>query len=365
MSKKAITIPNQTPANSVSQLKGATLETFIKYLRQTGTGFMIIGHDHHLRYINEAAMDILRNGIKMELDPMKNFTEQVSIERRAYIREYINSGLQGNLVSYEIEYPMIEAGESRWLSIKGVPVKKNDGSTEAVAVEIHDISLQKEMESRLEEMRLSHKKEVVRSVIQNMEIDRREIANVLHENINQVLAAAKLFIETERDEHGNLTACKQGAVDILSETILEINKICNNINPDSLKHVGIVDLLHDIAEILGKDKRVSIRLDTTGHIASLHCDKEHELTLLRVAQETTNRLCHFDFVKEIGINFRHVDQKMFLDIMCDRGKIDLDLLAGELVMRNLTNRCEQYGGAFTLTTDADCLIMSAWLPNWE
>jgi hypothetical protein len=42
---------------------------------------------------------------------------------------------------------------------------------------------------------------------------------------------------------------------IIGETAAELNKICNDINPDALRHVSLVELLGDMLTRHAKEKK--------------------------------------------------------------------------------------------------------------
>jgi signal transduction histidine kinase len=73
-------------------------------------------------------------------------------------------------------------------------------------------------QANIESTAVSKQKEVIDMIIRHMESDRREIANSLHEQINQVLAAAKLMLPNPGSQHPlphnhckKLAAAKSGA----------------------------------------------------------------------------------------------------------------------------------------------------------
>jgi signal transduction histidine kinase len=132
---------------------------------------------------------------------------------------------------------------------------------------------------------IRRQREIIDAVIRHMEADRREIAASLHEHINQVLAAAKMMLEGMPCMTQEMECYTRQVSLIIGETVAELNKICNDINPDALRHVSLVELVGDMMTRLAREKNITVEFDGSGYFSKMKRDPEHELTMLRIIQE--------------------------------------------------------------------------------
>jgi hypothetical protein len=131
-------------------------------------------------------------------------------------------------------------------------------------------------QANIESTAVSKQKEVIDIIIRHMESDRREIANSLHEQINQVLAAAKLMLENMPCITAEMECYTKQVSTIINKTLTELNKICNDINPDALRHVSLVSLVGDMLTRLAREKSIVVHFDGSGYRTDLKRNPEHE-----------------------------------------------------------------------------------------
>ncbi len=207
-------------------------------------------------------------------------------------------------------------------------------------------------------------REIIDAVIRHMEADRREIATSLHEHINQVLTAAKMMLESMPCMTQELECYTRQVSLIIGETVAELNKICNDINPDALRHVSLVALVGDMLTRLAREKKLKVEFDGSAYFSDMQRDPEHELTMLRIIQECVYRVMISSNATKLSVVLETLDYDMFLEMVCNDEIMDPDLLRSDIAIQSLYNRSSHFGGNFSMERPSNrTFVFSARIPN--
>jgi signal transduction histidine kinase len=174
------------------------------------------------------------------------------------------------------------------------------------------------------------------------------VASELHNNVNQILSAARMMLELipmVNEEMGEYT---KKVKYIIYSAVDEVNKICNLINPNSLDHISLPDLLKDQINRAGKDKNIKIKLDINGFLGGKRFPRESELTMLRVVQDIVYRITNHSHATEASIILTQERDYILLEVSFNDPKFDLNRTLKNLRVVNLVNRCEHYGGSYSM-----------------
>jgi PAS domain S-box-containing protein len=261
-------------------------------------------------------------------------------------QNYKNGKQDHHCIEYKIKD---RKGKVRWVLERGVVVEKGANGKPLIVAGTHtDVTEMKELKMKLEDIEHVRKKEVVDAIIRNMEADRGYVASELHNNINQILSAARMMLELipmVNEEMGEYT---QKVKYIIYNAVDEVNRICNLINPNSLDHVSLPDLLKDQINRAAKDKNIKIKLDINGFLGGKRFPRESELTMLRVVQDVVYRITKHSHSTEASIVLTQEKDFIHLDVSFNDAKFDLARTLKNLRVVNLGNRCEHYGGTYLM-----------------
>jgi PAS domain S-box-containing protein len=266
----------------------------------------------------------------------------------------IDKGYMAGLRSaHNLEYRVIDRfGKMRWVLDRGVVIEKSLENIPISIVGTHvDITELKEMQINLANIEDKQRKEAFETVIKFMENDRKEIATELHENISQVLTAARMMVEFLPAVNKEMEGYNDKIKDIIHAAVDEVNKLCHEINPDSLTLVSITSLIQDLVSRLNKEKPTVISYDFSGYDKRANKNEQVELTILRAAQESLYRITHFTKSKTSTIKLYCQKKNICVDVTGDDRNIKLTSLEKYLSIQNLVNRCEHFGGSFSIASD--------------
>jgi len=278
------------------------------------------------------------------------WVESMHPDDRYMIEDSKEAYRKGKQLRHSFEYRIFDpSGNMHWVLDRGVAVEKSADGRPLLIVGTHvDVTNVRLLHDKFE-LLLQHKsKEIVRAVIERTEVDRKEIATVLHENVNQILTAGRMMLEFLPVMDKAVGEFTEKIKEIIYSAVDEVNKICNDINPDSLILIPLTDLVTDLVNRLNKGKKVAISFDHHEYLPSITKSKEHELTILRVIQECLHIIVHTSAATAATIQLESNNDFILLEVFCDDKKLDIKKLSANLRINNMVNRCELFGGAFHL-----------------
>lgn len=314
-----------------------------------GRGLYDSGLGYAINYLNPAAIQIVTQIMGLEVGLHRSLVDIAPPLHRKALKTQLEEAFEGSMKSFDFQVQPKGQEQHYWITAKAFPIRKDcAGKVIALALELVDVTAQKEMENRMERMKQQRKREVVGEIIRHQEMDRKEIAEALHENINQVLASAKLLLDAMPEEGQDVGRFKNKVKHILAGALNTINQMSNLINPDCLNHISLTEAVNDLVNRCHHEKGMKLELDTYCFDEGIPKNHDHELTLLRVVQECIYRILHHSPKRSVKIIMETLDHTMFVRIVSEDNTLCREQLMQELSIRNLINRCEHFGGSFTM-----------------
>jgi PAS domain S-box-containing protein len=114
---------------------------------------------------------------------------------------------EGSSTSWEDEYRFKKAnGEYAYVHDRGHIIYDEDGNASRMIGATQDITARKSAENKLIQERIARQNEITKAILTAQESERINIGRELHDNLNQILGAAKLYIETAKndEEHSEI-----------------------------------------------------------------------------------------------------------------------------------------------------------------
>jgi PAS domain S-box-containing protein len=99
----------------------------------------------------------------------------------------------------------------------------------AILVLANDVTERIQLEEELNEQRLSRQKQITEAVILAQEKERTEIGKELHDNVNQILGASNLYINTAMTDDEMRQELLERSTELVSNAINEIRKISKSL----------------------------------------------------------------------------------------------------------------------------------------
>ena len=157
------------------------------------------------------------------------------------------------------------------------------------------------LENELNEQRVTRQRQITEAVILAQEKERTEIGKELHDNVNQILGASKLYINTAMTDDELRQELLERSTTLVSKAINEIRKISKSLITPGLREIGLIDSIEDIIEDVrfGKED-MQIELDLQ-NISEEEIEDRRKLTLFRIVQEQLNNIVKHAQAKRVLI----------------------------------------------------------------
>ena len=165
------------------------------------------------------------------------------------------------------------------------------GATQDITVrKLAEIKLLKS-EKKLVQEGLTRQKAMTHAALVAQESERAKIGKELHDNLNQILGAAKLYIEMAKTDDENREMCLEKSSGFIVNVIEEIRRISKTLSTPGMI-MGLLESIKILLDDLITVHAIKIEFQEEG-ITEEDLDEKLQLTIFRIVQEQlTNILKH-------------------------------------------------------------------------
>lgn len=200
-----------------------------------------------------------------------------------------------------------------------------------------------QLENRLVKERQQIQKQVTDAVITGQERERSKLGQELHDNINQILASTKLYIEcamADVNKRGDLLERSKLQLDTAME---EIRKLSKTLAPPSLGENSLTQAIDDLLRDMPSLETMSIRKNWKNLKEDDLCEKL-KLTIYRIIQEQLNNIHRHARASEISISITKDKNLLVLDITDNGVGFDPAVKRNGIGLKNISSRAELING---------------------
>jgi PAS domain S-box-containing protein len=246
--------------------------------------------------------------------------------------------------SFTIEYRLRKHdGTYCWVIDRGSPRFLEDGSFVGYTGVCFNIQDRKEMEKQLLQAELEKQKLISKAGIEGQENEREGISRELHDNVNQLISSAKLYMEVVKRDPETREDMVNRSIATLSMAIEEIRRLSKSLTPPSLGDLGINDAIDEFVDDVNLIGNLHLTFQPCKQLEE-YLSPEIALTIYRIVQEQVNNILKHAEATTAGIVLSIQNEMLVLEIN-DNGK-GFDPLARRkgVGIANITNRAALYNG---------------------
>lgn len=326
-------------ANERTQEAAAKLSAVIHQMTE---GVVVFDREGRLVDMNRAALAIHRlestENLGAGLEDLAGIFDLFDLQDRLLrTTEWpISRALQGETFEgYEVRVRRRDTGETWFACYGGTPVLDREGRSLCFIVTLRDVTAWKRAEEELElrvqqrtaELATSEKRareeaerrrHLAKRLVKLLEEDRRQTAMMLHDDVGQTIAGAKMQVENlQRDlktlePHQSAQFEHVGAT--LAQAIARLRGMSRQLHPSSLESLGLVPALQSFREQIPLD---GCRLRFFFHGVPESLDYELELAVFRIAQEAVSNAVRHAGCREIYLSLITRDEVLHLIVEDD------------------------------------------------
>lgn len=335
--------------------------------------------EEKIRFIKSLAMDNAAEGITIadvrQPDCPLIFVNRGFCEMTGYTEEYllgkncrflqgpqtvvkdidtIRKGISEHTYVQEEILNYRKDGTSFWNRLSITPVFEGEELIYFIGIQ-EDITVKKEKEALDKE--LADCKLVLRTTLKAEQRQRQETGEELHDNINQLLAAAKMYLTLAVNKETDRMPMLEKGKAILGDAMEEIRILSKKLTgPDN--RVPLQKSLSDLIGSISIAAPFAINF-TFEASADTMLTAYRKQAMYRIIQEQFNNIIKHAQCSEVAIAVFHDDNLVYLSVK-DNGKGFLPDEAGSGIgLKNMNSRAEAEGSMFTIKNlkEGGCEVM--------
>jgi PAS domain S-box-containing protein len=206
-----------------------------------------------------------------------------------------------------------------------------------------------ETEKHLGQERLDKQKEITDAVLMAQERERAEIGKEMHDNLNQILGAAKMYIELAKTDEENRAMCLNKASEFLVTVIEAIRNISKTLTVPGKHIMGLaesIDMLLDDVVVLRPMKIEFIKKGLREESLS----EKLRLDILRIVQEGMNNILKHADADTASISLTQEESKLELQIEDDGKGCKISKDTEGIGMMNIRSRVASHHGEISIAS---------------
>ena len=285
-----------------------------------------------------------RDEIKSDLDWWFNKVHPKDRERvQSKVQEHIQRGDE----RWEDDYLFLCAdGNYKFLLDSGT-ILYRQGKPVRILGAIRDLTEKKKLEQQLT-LEQEHKhKAVSQAGIAAQEAERSNISRELHDNVNQLLMSAKLFMNSAKTDPDKADEFIEKAINYQVMAVEEIRKISKVLNTSLVKMIGLSRSIDDIIINMKAFQQIETTFKYDQKLDKILSD-DQKLMIFRILQEQTSNIIKYADAKNVTIVLKEQNNQVYLAITDDGKGFDTTAQSKGIGLINIYSRVDAFGGEVEL-----------------
>src|SRR5579859_269052 len=214
----------------------------------------------------------------------------------------------------------------------------------AVLVLANDVTERIKLENELNEQRLNRQKQITEAVILAQEKERTEIGKELHDNVNQILGASNLYINTAMTDEDMRQELLERSTELVSKAINEIRKISKSLITPGLREIGLIESIEDVIDDMKLARAdLAIELDLQ-NISEEQIEDRRKLTFFRIVQEQLNNIVKHARATRVLIRLSMEGENIVVTVADNGVGFDVSRHRKGVGITNIISRTELFNG---------------------
>jgi PAS domain S-box-containing protein len=227
--------------------------------------------------------------------------QRIHAADRGKIESLIAKVVENKELSWEAEYRFQNTdGSYKLIYNRGFVIYENNEPIRMIG-SLQDISIIRKLETELVDQKLKEQKGIAEAIIHSQEEERARIGHELHDNVNQILGSAQLYLSLLKPTVDNFFEIREKARKAVLLGIEEIRKLSKEMVMHSLIEGGLLSSINGIVNDLQfvKPFHITFLHDKMCNVESLSMNKK--ITIFRIIQEQIKNIIKYSKAKNVKI----------------------------------------------------------------
>jgi signal transduction histidine kinase len=188
------------------------------------------------------------------------------------------------------------------------------------------------------------------SILHAQHQERARIGQELHDNINQILTSAHLYIDCLRQDSEDFDYVKGKAMEIILHAVEEVRHLSREMTLPDFERKGLVCSIKELINELSYNNRLEIQFNHADMVTIESQDQQLKLTLFRILQAQIRNIIKHSGASQVEISLHANNEQVRLGIRDNGLGFDLGTTKYGLGLAGIYERTGLYNGRVNLDT---------------
>jgi PAS domain S-box-containing protein len=212
-----------------------------------------------------------------------------------------------------------------------------------IQVIVNDVTERIRLEKELVLQQRLKRQQITEVVLGAQERERFELGQELHDNINQILATSKLYLDVAIEEREPRIELLAKSRNNISMAIEEIRRLSKELITPSLNDLGLIQSIKELIRNIQMVKKMKIRLTISG-VDENALLPEQKINVYRIIQEQLNNILKHAQASFVSIELNKQREQIRLLVEDDGRGFDPRMRRDGVGISNIMSRAELYNG---------------------
>jgi signal transduction histidine kinase len=253
-----------------------------------------------------------------------------------------------NFKSSAVWQHITKSGAGRYMDITFQAIDYY-GQKASLAI-VNNITGQIELEIKLSTERLKKQQEITAAVITAQEQEREELGKELHDNINQILATTRLYIEYAQTNEAMREQLLFSAKEFIMSAVNEIRNLSKSLSPPSLGEVGLVVALEELFDTIRRINKYVFHTEWID-IDEKRVPEQLKLTIFRIIQEQINNIIKHAHANNVWVKIKMQNQRLLISVKDDGKGFSMIEKSKGVGLKNISSRAGLHNGTMQMHSE--------------
>ena len=277
-------------------------------------------------------------------DMIRDWVNYLHPDDKETVVKELQDSIKSTTTHWEHAYRVTRAnGSVAKVFVRASIIRHANGKAYRMIGAMQDLSRQNELEEKLEQEIKLKEKQIAEATEDAKDTERSDIGKELHDNINQLLGASKMYVEMAKRGGKDSKMYLNRSSEYTLTAIEEIRKLTKGLRSDAIKNLGLCEsvksLTRDLMEV--NPKKIYCVLDS---FQERTVNDKFKLNVFRIMQEELNNILKHAGATEVNIRLSQNNQFIMLTIADDGVGFDTTKKRQGIGVANIKDRAAAYNG---------------------
>ncbi len=265
-------------------------------------------------------------------------------EDKKEVEKSLHAVIESGALRWEHGYRFIRAnGMAASVFSRATIIRDAHGKACRMIGVMHDVSKIKRLEEKLKLELTLKKNQIIEAVEDARDSERSDIGKELHDNVNQLLGASKMYLELGKKVGENSLSYLNKSSEYTLSAIEEIRKLTRGLITDIIEELGLSEAIENISRDMMEVNPLTITCSLKS-FAENSVDNKFKLNIFRIVQEHLNNILKHAKATKVSISLLKNKRMVKLSISDNGVGFDISKKGDGIGISNIKSRAMAYEG---------------------